>query len=57
MGLSRAEYLRFAEECRQLANSAVTIEEKLFLWEREASWTKLAEQAESKRANTALKEV
>jgi hypothetical protein len=48
--LSSAECLRFAEECRALAKLAGTIEEKMYLWEREAGWTKLAEQAERKRA-------
>jgi hypothetical protein len=53
MKLSLAECLRFAEECRSLAKLAVTIEEKIFLWEREASWTKLAKEVEAKEPKAA----
>jgi hypothetical protein len=46
MELSTSEYRRFAEESRQLAKSAKTVEEREFLREREASWVKLAQEAE-----------
>ena len=46
MELSTSEYRRFAEESRQLAKSAKTVEERDFLREREASWVKLAQEAE-----------
>ena len=49
MELSKAECLRLAEECRSLAKVAVTIEEKVILWEREANWTRLADEAEKRR--------
>ena len=55
MELSTSEYRRFAEETRQLAKSAKTVEERDFLREREASWVKLAQEAEKRRAKTALK--
>ncbi len=55
MDLSRAEYLRFADECRKLAKLAVTIEEKIYLWEREASWTKLAKEAERRAPTTEVR--
>ncbi|HEY7243155.1 MAG TPA: hypothetical protein VH678_04635 [Xanthobacteraceae bacterium] len=55
MELSRAEYLRFAEECRKLARLALTMEEKVFLWEREASWTKLAKEAGRTTATSVIK--
>ena len=43
---------RFAQECRDLAKSAKTAEEIEFLREREASWIKLAKEAERKRVKT-----
>jgi hypothetical protein len=46
MELPTAEYRRFVEESRQLAKSAKTVEEREFLREREASWVKLAQEAE-----------
>jgi hypothetical protein len=46
MELSTSEYRRFAEESRQLAKSAKTVEEREFLREREARWVKLAQEAE-----------
>ena len=46
MELPAAEYRRFVEESRQLAKSAKTVEEREFLREREASWVKLAQEAE-----------
>lgn len=49
MELSTSEYRRFAEELRQLAKSAKTVEEREFLREREASWVKLAQEAEKRR--------
>jgi hypothetical protein len=55
MELSTAEYRRFAEESRQLAKSAKTVEEREFLREREASWVKLAQEAEKRRAKTVLR--
>jgi hypothetical protein len=55
MELSTSEYRRFAEESRQLANSAKTVEEREFLREREASWVKLAQEAEKPRAKTVLR--
>jgi hypothetical protein len=55
MELSTSEYRRFAEESRQLAKSAKTAEEREFLREREASWVKLAQEAEKRRAKTVLR--
>ena len=55
MELSTSEYRRFAEETRQLAKSAKTVEERDFLREREASWVKLAQEAEKRRAKTVLR--
>jgi hypothetical protein len=49
MELSTSECRRFAQECRDLAKSAKTAEEIEFLREREASWIKLAKEAERKR--------
>jgi hypothetical protein len=53
--LSTAEYRRLADECRSLAKLAVTIEEKIILWEREASWMKLADETERNSVKTAAK--
>jgi hypothetical protein len=36
------QYRTFAEECRRLAQSAKTVEERKVLQEMEAIWTKLA---------------
>lgn len=55
MELPAAEYRRFVEESRQLAKSAKTVEEREFLREREASWVKLAQEAEKKRAKTVVR--
>jgi hypothetical protein len=55
MELPAAEYRRFVEESRQLAKSAKTVEEREFLREREASWVKLAQEAEKRRAKTVLR--
>jgi hypothetical protein len=55
MELSTSEYRRFAEETRQLAKSAKTVEERDFLREREASWVKLAQEAEKRRAKMVLR--
>ena len=52
MELSTSECRRFAQECRDLAKSAETAEEIEFLREREASWIKLAKEAERKRVKT-----
>ena len=52
MKLSTPECRRFAQECRDLAKSAETAEEIEFLREREASWIKLAKEAERKRVRT-----
>jgi cold shock CspA family protein len=52
MKLSMSECRRFAQECRDLAKSAKTVKEMEFLREREASWIKLAKEAESKRVRT-----
>jgi hypothetical protein len=46
MELSASECRYFAQECRSLADLAQTIEERIYLREREAAWTQLAEQAE-----------
>jgi hypothetical protein len=50
MKLSTSECRRFAQECRDLARSSKTVEEIEFLREREASWIKLANEAERNRA-------
>jgi hypothetical protein len=50
MKLSMSECRRFAQECRDLVKSAKTVEEIEFLREREASWIKLANEAERNRA-------
>jgi hypothetical protein len=43
------QYRTFAEECRRLAKSAKTVEERKVLWERQAIWTTLAaEEADGK---------
>jgi hypothetical protein len=43
------QHRTFAEECRRLAKSAKTVEERKVLWERQAIWTKLAaEEADEK---------
>jgi hypothetical protein len=42
------QYRKFADECRRLANSAETDEERKVLKEMEAIWTKLAEEADKK---------
>ena len=55
MELSTSEYRRFAEESRHLAKSAKTVEEREFLREREASWVKLAQEAEKRRAKMVLR--
>jgi hypothetical protein len=52
MKLSMSECRRFAQECLDLAKSAKTVEEIEFLREREASWIKLAKEAERKRVRT-----
>jgi hypothetical protein len=52
MELSTSECRRFAEECRDLAESAKTAEEIELLREREESWIKLAKEAERKRVKT-----
>ena len=52
MELSTSECRRFAQECRDLAKSAETAKEIEFLREREASWIKLAKEAERKRVKT-----
>jgi hypothetical protein len=55
MELATSEYRRFAEESRRLAKSAKTVEEREFLREREASWVKLAQKAQKRRAKTVLR--
>ena len=57
MGLSKSECRRFAEECRQLAKSAKTVEEQEFLLEREAAWIMFAERAERKKGLRAIEQV
>jgi hypothetical protein len=42
------QYRKFADECRRLANSAETDDERKVLQEMEAIWTKLAEEADKK---------
>jgi hypothetical protein len=51
MELPAAEYRRFVEESRRLAKLAKTVQEREFLREREASWVKLAQDAEKRRAD------
>jgi hypothetical protein len=46
MELTAPECRHFAQECRRLANRAVTVEERIYLREREAAWIQLAEEAE-----------
>lgn len=45
---SVADYRKFAEECRRLAQFAKTAEERKILEELEAAWAKLLEQADGK---------
>ena len=40
------QYRTFAEECRRLAKSAKTVEERKVLQEMAAAWTKVAEEVE-----------
>jgi hypothetical protein len=42
------QYRNFAEECRRLAKTSKTAEERKVLREMEAIWTKLAEAADRK---------
>jgi hypothetical protein len=42
------QYRKFAEECRRLAKSAKTADERKVLQEMEAIWTQLAEAADKK---------
>jgi hypothetical protein len=49
MERSNAQYRKFAEECRRLAQSAKTAEERRILQEMEAAWTSLAQAAESRK--------
>ena len=44
------QYRTFAEECRRLAQSAKTVEERKVLQEMEAIWTKLAVEEGEERA-------
>ena len=47
------QYRTFAEECRRLAQSAKTVEERKVLQEMEAIWTKLAvEEADGRAAKS-----
>jgi len=50
MERSEGQYRKFAEECRRLAQSAKTAEERRILQEMEAAWTSLAQAAESRKA-------
>jgi hypothetical protein len=45
---SSAEYRKFAEECRRLAQLAKTADEKKILQEMEAAWAELLEKADGK---------
>ena len=45
---SIADYRKFAEECRHLAQLATTAEERKILQEMEAAWTRVVEQADGK---------
>lgn len=42
------QYRKFAEDCRRLVKSARTAEERKVLQEMEATWSKLAEEADKK---------
>jgi hypothetical protein len=44
------QYRTFAEECRRLAKSAKTAEQRKVLQEMEAIWMKLAKEVEGKSA-------
>jgi len=48
MERSKAQFRTFAKECRRLAQSAKTAEERTILQEMEAAWTSLAQAAERK---------
>jgi hypothetical protein len=43
-----ADYRKFAEECRKLAQLAKTPEERKILYEMEAAWTSLVNEADRK---------
>ena len=45
---SIADYRKFAEECRKLAQLAKTIEDRRALQEMEAAWAKLVDEADGK---------
>jgi hypothetical protein len=45
---SIADYRKFAEECRKLAQLAKTVEERKVLEEMEAAWAKLVDEADGK---------
>ena len=54
--LSAAECRHFAQECRRLATTAVTVEERIYLREREAAWNQLAETAEQRQPSLGANE-
>jgi hypothetical protein len=45
---SIADYRKFAEECRKLAQLAKAIEDRRALQEMEAAWAKLVDEADGK---------
>jgi hypothetical protein len=51
MEFTGAEYRQFAQQCRELASSAKTIEEQIFLRERAAAWIQLARKLKQREAN------
>ena len=52
--LTAPECRYFAQECRRLANTAITVEERIYLREREAAWIHLAEEAEQRERQASI---